>query len=162
MSKSEDHRVQLVADSRLVEQTNAVAEIQDMSRTDLIKRAIHMYLTKKREDNQFRRQAQEAFIDERIDEETFRQALGTEELVKAKQLQSTFETFGEGVPDPEDAPPIPSDEEFYGKQAETAVIEVEGDSKVIDVEEGSQVVLRTIEPSEEDTDDDQETVSSAS
>lgn len=131
MSKKDTHRVQFMADTALVSQADAVAEIMNMSRTDLIKRALHTYLTEKREDDQFRRQAQEAFIDDRIDETTFREALGTEELVKAKQLQAAFATLGDGVPTPDEVPEIPSDTEFYGTPEEGTVIDIDKDSQLV-------------------------------
>jgi len=149
MSKEDTHRVQFVANDGLVGQADAVAEILSMSRTELIKRAIHGYLDGKRRDDQFRRQAQEAFIDDRIDEETFRQALGTEELVIAKRLEATFETLGEGVPDPSDVPEIPSDEEFYGNAEQENVIEVEEGTQVIEFEEDSHIVVRPSSEEEE-------------
>jgi hypothetical protein len=144
MSEKDTSRVQFVADSGLVAQTDAVADIVDMSRTDLIKRALHSYLTDKREEDQFRRQAQEAYIDGQVDDETFRRALGTEELLRVKRLEESFETLGEGVPSPEEVPEIPSDTAFYGTE----------DTTVIDIDDESQLVVRSAASS----DDESETV----
>lgn len=142
MSKKDTSRVQFVADSSLVAQTDAVAEIVDMSRTDLIKRALHAYLTEKREEEQFKRQAQEAYIDGQLDDDTFRRALGTEELLTVKQLQQAFETLGEGVPNSKETPEIPSDSEFYGTT----------DTTVIDIDNDSQLVVRSVSSADDDPD----------
>lgn len=141
MSKKDTSRVQFVADSGLVAQADAVADIVDMSRTDLIKRALHSYLTDKREEDQFRRQAQEVYINNKIDDETFRRALGTEELLRAKRLEQSFETLVDGVPSPEEVPEIPSDAAFYGSE----------DTTVIDIEDKSQLVVRSAASSDDES-----------
>jgi hypothetical protein len=106
----EETRVDFDAPRTLVERADQVAEVLDISRTQLLIDALQEQLTDITNDEEFRRQLKEAFYDGRIDFEPVETLLGTDEAMRLKLLR---ESLDRKPPDIELAESMPADEAFY-------------------------------------------------
>lgn len=106
----EEIRVDFNAPSSLVERADAIAELLDMSRTQLLTEALRDELESRLSDEQFRQELKQAYYDGRIGFDTVESMLGTEEALRLKLLS---ESIGRDAPEPRLAGDLPSGDAFY-------------------------------------------------
>lgn len=107
---AEKTRVDFNAPDSLVERADAVADLLDISRTQLLVRALRDELDDLAADESFRRELRRAYYAGRVGFEAVERLLGTEEALR---IQLLAESLGRDPPEPhlDDDPPVP--DEFY-------------------------------------------------
>lgn len=103
-------RVDFNAPESLVERADAVADLLDISRTQLLVEALRDELETRLSDEQFQRQLRQAYYDDRLDFETVEAMLGTEEALRLQLLQ---ESLTRDAPEPRLDGELPTQAEFY-------------------------------------------------
>jgi hypothetical protein len=106
----EKTKVDFKAPCSLVERADLIAEVLDISRTQLLVDALQERLTDITDDEEFGRQLKDAFYDGRVDFEPVETILGTEEAMRLKLLR---ESLDREPPDLDLAESLPADEAFY-------------------------------------------------
>lgn len=106
----EKTRVDFNAPSSLVERADAIAELLDMSRTQLITEALRDELESRLSDDQLRQELKQAYYDGRIGFQTVESMLGTEEALRLKLLR---ESITRDAPEPRLEGDLPAGEAFY-------------------------------------------------
>ncbi|XGI84753.1 hypothetical protein ACEU6E_10585 (plasmid) [Halorutilales archaeon Cl-col2-1] len=113
MSTSDDpRRVHFQSPEYLVERLDAVADIFDKDRTDLLVEAIREYLEETAESESFQELVSNKYYDDQIDFETVKQLVGAETAQRLRLLKSDLED------EPLDISP-PEDVDIYGGEATT-------------------------------------------
>ena len=112
----EKTRVEFDAPKSLVEHIDTVAEVLDISRTQLLIDALENKLDVLATEETFRQRLNNAYYDGRIDYDTVETILGREEAMRLKLLRASIDqTFAI----PELKEDLPSDDTFYdGEVAE--------------------------------------------
>ena len=112
----EKTRVEFDAPKSLVEHIDTVAEVLDISRTQLLIDALENKLDELATEETFRRRLSNAYYDGRTDYDTVETILGREEATRLKLLRASIDqTFA--IPELNDD--LPSDDTFYdGEVAE--------------------------------------------
>jgi predicted transcriptional regulator len=103
-------RVDFNAPRSLVERADTVAELLDISRTQLLVEALRDELDARLSDTQFQREIKQAYYDGRIEFETVETALGTEEALRVKLLR---ESITRDAPEPHLEGDLPPQDAFY-------------------------------------------------
>lgn len=106
----EKTRVDFNAPSSLVERADAIAELLDMSRTQLLTEALREELESRLSDDQLRQELKQAYYDGRIGFQTVESMLGTEEAIRLKLLR---ESITRDAPEPQLEGDLPAGEAFY-------------------------------------------------
>jgi hypothetical protein len=105
-------RVDFNAPSSLVERADLVSDLLDISRTRLLVEALEDEIDRLTSDERFRRKFREAYYDGRVDFDTVRSVLGTEEAMRARRLR---ESLDRAPPAPQVEGDLPSADEFYAE-----------------------------------------------
>lgn len=103
-------RVDFNAPESLVQRADAIADLLNISRTQLLINALQDEIESLATEENFKRQLKEAYYDDRIDYGIVEAIVGTEEALRMKLLQ---ESIDREPPEPQLADSLPSDEEFY-------------------------------------------------
>lgn len=103
-------RVDFNAPRSLVEQADAVADLLDISRTQLLIEALRDELDTRLSNDQVQQELKQAYYDGRIEFETVEKLLGTEEALRLKLLR---ESLTRDVPEPSLEGEPPTQEAFY-------------------------------------------------
>jgi hypothetical protein len=106
----EKTRVDFNAPASIIERADNVAELLDISRTQLLIDALEDELDELVNEEEFRRHLRDAYYDERVDFQTVKSILGQEEAMRMKLLRASID--GE-PPEPQLKPELPTDEDFY-------------------------------------------------
>jgi hypothetical protein len=113
MSASDDpRRVHFQSPEYLVERLDAVADLFDKDRTDLLVEAIQEYLAETAESDAFQRQVATKYYDGQLDFETVKQLVDAETAQRLRLLKRDIES------EPLDLAP-PDDADVYDGAAET-------------------------------------------
>jgi hypothetical protein len=103
-------RVDFNAPASVVERADNVAELLDISRTQLLIDALQDELDELATDEGFRSHLRDAYYDERIDFQTVKSVLGQEEAMRMKLLRASIDR---DPAEPQLKAKLPTDEEFY-------------------------------------------------
>jgi hypothetical protein len=103
-------RVDFNAPESLVERADALANLLNISRTQLIIEALSDKMGEITTDTEVRRRISDAYYDGRIEFETVESLLGTEEAMRMKLLRASLDRE---PPEPHVDADLPTDEEFY-------------------------------------------------
>lgn len=103
-------RVDFNAPESLVEQADAVADLLDVSRTDLLIDALRDEIDDLTGDDEFRRLVSDAYYAEEVEFETVESILGTEEAMRMQFLRSSLDR---DPPEPGPVGEAPQAVEFY-------------------------------------------------
>lgn len=103
-------RVDFNAPKSLVERADAVAELLDISRTQLLIEALRGELDARLSDERFQQTLKQAYYDNRIEFETVEAMLGTEKALRLKLLR---ESLDRDAPEPQLEGELPTQKEFY-------------------------------------------------
>lgn len=103
-------RVDFNAPTSLVEQADAVADLLDISRTQLLIEAMRDELDTRLSDEKLQREIKQAHYDGRIEFGTVEKLLGTEDALRLKLLR---ESLTRDAPEPTLKGDLPTREEFY-------------------------------------------------
>jgi hypothetical protein len=103
-------RVDFNAPASIVERADNVAELLDVSRTQLLIDALQDELDELIDDEGFRSRLRDAYYDERIDFQTVKSVLGQEEAMRMKLLRASIDRE---PPEPQVMAELPNDDEFY-------------------------------------------------
>lgn len=103
-------RVDFNAPDALVEEADAVAELLDTSRTNLLIDALRSQLEEISDDEAFRRRLKEAYYSDRMEFDTVETVLGREEAMRLKLLRRSLRRE---PPVPEGDVESPPTAEFY-------------------------------------------------
>ena len=106
----EKTRVDFNAPALIVERADNVAELLDVSRTQLLIDALQDELNELIDDEGFRSRLRDAYYDERIDFQTVKSVLGQEEAMRMKLLRASIDRE---PPEPQVMAELPNDDEFY-------------------------------------------------
>ena len=106
----EKTRVDFNAPVSLVEQADHVADLLDVSRTQLLIDALREEIDDLAEDDAFQRRLRDAYYGEEVDFEIVESILGTEEAMRMKLLRDSID---HEPPEPQLAGDLPDDDEFY-------------------------------------------------
>jgi hypothetical protein len=106
----EKTRVDFNAPASIVERADDVAEVLDVSRTQLLIDALQDKLDEFATDEGVRHRLREAYYDERLDFQTVNSIFGQEEAMRMKLLRASIDRE---PPEPQLKAELPSDEEFY-------------------------------------------------
>ena len=106
----EKTRVNFNAPALIVERADNVAELLDVSRTQLLIDALQDELDELIDDEGFRSRLRDAYYDERIDFQTVKSVLGQEEAMRMKLLRASIDRE---PPEPQVMAELPNDDEFY-------------------------------------------------
>ncbi|UOO95197.1 hypothetical protein MUK72_00405 [Halococcus dombrowskii] len=106
----EKTRVDFNAPASVVERADTVAELLDISRTQLLIDALQDELDDLVNDEGFRTHLRDAYYDERIDFQTVQSVLGQEEAMRMQLLRASIDR---DPPEPQLKAALPSDDEFY-------------------------------------------------
>ncbi len=109
MSK-EKTRVDFNAPASLVERADTIAELFDISRTQLLIDALRHEIDDLAADEGFRRKLSEAYYSNEIEFDVVESILGTEEAMRTKLLRASLDRE---PPEPRLDADLPVDEEFY-------------------------------------------------
>lgn len=102
-------RVDFNAPTSLVERADALAQLLDTSRTQLLVDALRDELDALARNEDVRREIREGFYDERVDFETVESVMGTEEALRMGLLRASL---SREAPEPH-LEELPGDEAFY-------------------------------------------------
>lgn len=103
-------RVGFNALQSLVDQADRVADVLDISRTQLLVQALQDELAALAEDEQFQQRLTEAFYDDRVDYQMIEALLGTGEAIRLELLR---ESINREPPEPYIDDGMPSTSDFY-------------------------------------------------
>lgn len=106
----EKTRVDFNAPISLVDQADVVADLLDVSRTQLLIEALRDEIEELATDGGFRRMISDAYYSREIDFETVESILGTEEAMRMKLLRASL---NRDPPEPQIENELPSPVEFY-------------------------------------------------
>jgi len=106
----EKTRVDFNAPASIVERADNVAEVLDVSRTQLLIDALQDKLDEFATDEGVRHRLREAYYDERLDFQTVNSIFGQEEAMRMKLLRASIDRE---PPEPQLKAELPSDKEFY-------------------------------------------------
>lgn len=106
----EKTRVDFNAPASIVERADTVAELLDISRTQLLINALQDELDELANDEGFRSHLRDAYYDEKIDFQTVKSILGQEEAMRMKLLRASIDRE---PPEPHLKTELPTDEDFY-------------------------------------------------
>lgn len=106
----EKTRVDFNAPVSLVQRADALAAILDTSRTHILKESLRKRLDDLANDEEIRHVVREAYYEDRIELDTVRDILGTDEAMRLRVLRNTIH---QELPEPEHTGELPSAEEFY-------------------------------------------------
>ncbi len=107
---AEKTRVDFNAPSSLVDQADVVADLLDVSRTQLLIEALRGEIEDRATDDGFRRLISSAYYSGEIDFETIESILGTEEAMRMKLLGTSLDRE---PPEPHVEGDLPPPAEFY-------------------------------------------------
>ena len=103
-------RVDFNAPESLVAQADAVADLLDISRTQLLIEALREELDSRLSDEQFQQMLKQAYYDDQISFETVETILGTEEAVRLQLLAASLDR---DAPEPQLEGTLPTQSDFY-------------------------------------------------
>lgn len=103
-------RVDFNAPESLIERADVVADLLDISRTQLLVEALRDELDSRLSDDQLRQRLEQAYYDDRVDFETVEAMPGTEEALRLKLLRESLDRDG---PEPHLDGDLPTQGEFY-------------------------------------------------
>lgn len=106
----EKTRVDFNAPASIVERADNVAELLDISRTQLLIDALQDELDELVSDEEFRSHLRDAYYDERVEFQTVKSVLGQEEAMRMQLLRASIDRE---PPEPQLKAELPTDEEFY-------------------------------------------------
>jgi metal-responsive CopG/Arc/MetJ family transcriptional regulator len=112
---SERKRVHFRSPEDLVEQADALAEIEGKDRTDVILEALENYIEAETESERFRQRIAEAYYDDRIEYDIVEALVGTEQARTFQLLKADLESDPLELADPD------ADVDVY--DGETATVE---------------------------------------
>lgn len=92
VADSEHTRVHFRSPADLVDQADALAEIEGIDRTDVIIEALREYIADATDDERFRQDLAEAYYDDRIEYDRLEALLGTERARTAKLLKRDLDS----------------------------------------------------------------------
>lgn len=110
MMPEEKTRVDFNAPVSLVDQADVVADLLDVSRTQLLIEALRDEIEELATDDGFRRMISDAYYSGEIDFETVESILGTEEAMRMKLLRASL---NREPPEPQIESELPPPAEFY-------------------------------------------------
>ncbi len=110
MMSEEKTRVNFNAPASLVDQADVVADLLDVSRTQLLIEALQDEIEELATDDGFRRMISDAYYSSEIDFETVESILGTEEAMRMKLLRASL---NRDPPEPQIESELPPPAEFY-------------------------------------------------
>lgn len=103
-------RVDFNAPSSLVERADAIADLLNISRTQLLTEALRDELDSRLSNEQLLQELEQAYYDGRIGFEMVESMLGTEDALRLKLLR---ESISRDAPEPHLVGDLPSEEVFY-------------------------------------------------
>lgn len=103
-------RVDFNAPEPLVERADVVADLLDISRTQLLVEALRDELDSRLSDDRLRRRLKQAYYDDRVEFETVEAMLGTEKALRLKLLRESLDRDGA---EPRLDGELPTQGEFY-------------------------------------------------
>ena len=106
----EKTRVDFNAPASVVERADNVAELLDISRTQLLIDALQDELDELADDDGFRSRLRDAYYDERVDFQTVKSVLGQEEAMRMKLLRASIDRE---PPEPQLKAELTANDEFY-------------------------------------------------
>jgi hypothetical protein len=116
MSASDDpRRVHFQSPEYLVERLDAVADLFDKDRTDLLVEAIREYLEETAESETFQELVATKYYNDQLDFETVKQPVGAESAQRLRRLKADLEGESLAIAEPDD------DVDIYGETATTVV-----------------------------------------
>jgi hypothetical protein len=122
MSASDDpRRVHFQSPEYLIERLDAVADLFDTDRTDLLVEAIREYLDEAAESERFREQVARNYYDDQLEFETVKQLVGPEESQRLRLLKADLDDEPLDLATPEDA-------DIYDGEATTVSGDDDGDA----------------------------------
>jgi hypothetical protein len=110
MTAEERTRVDFNAPASLVERADAIADLLDVSRTQLLVDALRDEIADLAEDERFRRRLGDAYYDGEIEYDVVESILGTEAAMRMKLLRVSLDRE---PPEPRLDGPLPPTDEFY-------------------------------------------------
>lgn len=110
MMPEEKTRVDFNAPISLVDQADVVADLLEVSRTQLLIEALRDEIEELATDDGFRRMISDAYYSGEIDFETVESILGTEEAMRMKLLRASL---NRDPPEPQIESELPPSVEFY-------------------------------------------------
>jgi hypothetical protein len=127
MATEEKTRVDFNAPASLVEQADRIAELLDISRTQLLIDALRDEIEDLAADEEFQRSIGNAYYSGELDFEDVESILGTEEAMRMKLLKASL---NRDPPEPRIEGGLPADEAFYdGKVPAVEPTDEPSDSK---------------------------------
>jgi len=109
----DDRRVHFLGPDHLIEQADAIAEVFDKDRTDIIIEALREYVTETTSDETFQQMIAQAYYDDRIDHETVVKVVGHDTARRFQLLKQDF------TDDPLDIPEPDTETDIYEGDAES-------------------------------------------
>lgn len=103
-------RVDFNAPQSLVERADALADLLDISRTQLLIDALRSELDSRLSDEHIQQKLKQAYYDERLSFDTVEAMLGTEEALRLKLLRASLTR---DPPEPQLEGRLPTQTEFY-------------------------------------------------
>ncbi|CCQ33711.1 hypothetical protein HLRTI_001204 [Halorhabdus tiamatea SARL4B] len=104
MAADSDHkRVHFLSPEDLVERADALAEIMDTDRTDVINEALQEFLDERTDDEDFQQRVAEAYYDDRIDRDLVEALVGAERARTFELLKADLESDPLDVPEPDES-----------------------------------------------------------
>jgi len=114
---TEHKRVHFLSPEELIEQADALADIEGTDRTDIIIDALREYIAEATEDERFRQRVAEAYYDDRIEYDLLKALVGTEQARTFQLLKRDLESEPLDLADPDE------DADVY--DGETATVDPE-------------------------------------
>ena len=134
MGSKEKTRVDFNAPTPLVEQVDGIADLLDISRTQLLIDALRDEIDDLASDEGFKRELTNAYYDGRIEFDLVESVLGTEEAMRLKLLQDSLDRE---PPEPQLDGELPDRDEFYDGEVSTWTPDDESPGDVDDLESRS-------------------------
>jgi len=131
MGSTEKTRVDFNAPTPLVEQVDRIADLLDISRTQLLIDALRDEIDDLAADDGFTRELTTAYYDGRIEFEFVESILGTEEAMRLKLLRDSLDRE---PPEPQLDGDLPARQEFYDGEVPTWLPDDESAGDEDDVE----------------------------
>jgi hypothetical protein len=119
-ASDEPRRVHFQSPEYLVERLDAIADLYDTDRTDLLVEAIREFLEETADSESFQDLVATKYYDDQLEFETVKQLVGTETAQRLRLLKPDLEG------DPLDLP-APDDDDIYGEDATTVDRDKTGD-----------------------------------
>lgn len=117
-------RVDFNAPASLVERADSIADLLDISRTQLLIDALRDEIEDLASDERVTRELRGAYYDDRVDFQVVESVLGTEEAMRMKLLR---ESLDREPPEPALADELPTQSEFYDGEVPEWAPEETGD-----------------------------------